>query len=90
MIMVSQTLKITNVHGLHLRPAGILAAAMAKYQSKVIIKFNNKEINAKSLMSIVSACIKCGSDIDIVCNGNDEGAALDEAVSIIENCVDDE
>lgn len=88
--MVSQKITITNVHGFHLRPAGIFAAAMAKYQSKVVIKFNGNEINAKSLMSIIAACIKCGSMIDIVCTGNDEESALDEAVSIIENCMDDE
>ncbi len=73
-----------------MRPAGIFAAAMSKYHSKVVIKFNGNEINAKSLMSIISACIKCGSTIDVVCTGNDEESALDEAVSIIEECMDDE
>lgn len=83
--MVSKELTIINPQGFHLRPAQMFAAAMAKYACSVTIKFNGKDVNGKSPLFIVPACIKCGSVIDIVCDGPDEEAALAEAVQMVEN-----
>ena len=83
--MVSKPVTIINAQGFHMRPAQIFTAAMMKYQSSVTIKFNGKDVNGKSLMFIIPACIKCGSNIEIVCDGPDEEAALAEAVQIIES-----
>ncbi|MCH5296523.1 MAG: HPr family phosphocarrier protein [Ruminococcus sp.] len=83
--MVSKTVTLTNAQGFHMRPASLFATAMGKYESDVIIKFNNSDINAKSLLNIIAGCIKCGSEIEIVCSGSDEQAALDEAVQLIES-----
>lgn len=86
--MVTQTITVYNTQGLHMRPAGTLAAAMSKYDCDVTIKFNGNNVNGKSLMNIIAACIKCGSTIDVICSGDNEQAALDEAISIIENDLD--
>ena len=83
--MTSKTLTITNAQGFHMRPAGAFAAAMAKFNSNVTIKFNGSDVNGKSLMNIIAAGIKCGSTIEIVCEGDDENAALDSAVAIVES-----
>lgn len=83
--MTSKTLTITNAQGFHMRPAGAFAAAMAKFNSNVTIKFNGSDINGKSLMNIIAAGIKCGSTIEIVCEGDDENAALDSAVALVES-----
>ncbi len=83
--MVSKQLTIINAQGFHMRPAQMFTAAMGKYSSEVIIKFNGKDVNGKSLLNIIPACIKCGSNIEVVCNGADEDAALAEAVQMIEN-----
>ena len=82
--MTSKTLTITNAQGFHMRPAGAFAAAMAKFNSNVTIKFNGSDVNGKSLMNIIAAGIKCGSTIEIVCEGDDENAALDSAVALVE------
>ena len=68
-----------------MRPAGAFAAAMAKFNSNVTIKFNGSDVNGKSLMNIIAAGIKCGSTIEIVCEGDDENAALDSAVALVES-----
>ena len=81
--MTSKTLTITNAQGFHMRPAGAFAAAMAKFNSNVTIKFNGSDVNGKSLMNIIAAGIKCGSTIEIVCEGDDENAALDSAVALV-------
>ena len=83
--MTSKTLTITNAQGFHMRPAGAFAAAMAKLNSNVTIKFNGSDVNGKSLMNIIAAGIKCGSTIEIVCEGDDENAALDSAVALVES-----
>lgn len=83
--MVSKTITLTNAQGFHMRPAGVFANAMGKYKSNITIKFNGSDVNGKSLMNIIAACIKCGSTIEIVCDGEDEADALQAAVELIES-----
>lgn len=83
--MVSKKLTLTNPQGFHMRPASLFASAMGKYSCDVTIKFNGNDHNAKSLLNIIAACIKCGSEIEIVCSGSDENEALAEAVQLIES-----
>ena len=74
--MVSKTLTITNEEGLHMRPAGVVAKEMGKFTSEITIVFGDKRINAKSLINIISACIKKGAEVTFECDGEDEAAAL--------------
>ena len=83
--MVSKDFTIKNKMGFHMRPAQVFVNAMAKYPCDVTIKFGGKDINAKSIMMIMSACIKCGSEISVVANGENEEAALNEAAAMIES-----
>ena len=82
--MVSKNVTVVNAEGFHMRPAALFAGEMGKFRSEVIIEFKNKRINAKSPMNIIAACIKCGAEISINCDGEDESAALEKAVSMIE------
>ena len=68
-----------------MRPAGVFAKGVAKYQSNVNLIFNGKSTNGKSLLNIIGACIKCGSEIEIQCDGPDEEEALQAAVDLIES-----
>lgn len=83
--MVSETVKITNEMGFHMRPANIFVTAMSKYASDINIIAGEKTINGKSIMNIMAACIKCGSEITLECNGTDEKEMLDEAVKMIKD-----
>lgn len=83
--MVKKTFTISNAQGFHMRPASSFATAMMKYPCNVTISFNDKQINAKSLMNIMAACIKVGSVIDVICDGDKENEALAEAGAMIEN-----
>lgn len=83
--MVSKNTKVVDKMGLHMRPANNFITAMSKYKSDITIVFNDKKINGKSIMNIMAACIKYDSPITIICDGEDEQAMLDEAVSLIEN-----
>ncbi len=81
--MVSETMTVKCPIGLHLRPAGVFANEMLKYDSDVTIVFKEKRVNAKSLLSIMAASIKYGSEITVECSGADETAALLRAEELI-------
>ena len=83
--MVSKTFTIKNKMGFHMRPANVFVTEMTKYASDVEIEMSGKKINGKSIMNIMAACIKCGSEITVECSGADEEAALEEATQLIES-----
>ncbi|MBR5635931.1 MAG: HPr family phosphocarrier protein [Pseudobutyrivibrio sp.] len=84
--MISKKVTIRNATGLHLRPAGLLCEIAMKYGSKVTFKTNdNYEANAKSVLSVLGACVKSGEEIIISCDGPDEEVALADLVSSIES-----
>lgn len=83
--MITQKMMITNAEGLHMRPAGVFAKEMGAFQCRVTIVFDGKRINGKSLLNIISACIKCGSEISIECDGSDEQQAIAKAIQLIES-----
>ena len=82
--MVSKEFTINNELGLHMRPASLLSQMAAKYQSNVTIKYNGKDFNCNSVMLLITALIKCGSEIELVCDGPDEEAALAELSAFID------
>lgn len=74
--MLTKKLVINNKEGLHMRPAGIIAKEMGKFSCDVTIVFGEKRIDAKSLINIISGCIKFGSEIAFECDGEDEAEAM--------------
>ncbi|MDR2939359.1 MAG: HPr family phosphocarrier protein [Clostridiales bacterium] len=81
--MVSKNFLIKNKSGLHVRPAGILVKVIQPFGCDVVLKYKDKEYNAKSVLGIMSACIKAGEEVEFTCNGeNEEGAikAIEEAI----------
>lgn len=83
--MVSQKVIIKNPTGLHLRPAGILCKVAMQFKSLITFKFKNNTANAKSVLSVLGACIKCGDEVEFFCEGDDEEEALHSIISAIES-----
>lgn len=83
--MVKQKVKIKNPTGLHLRPAGVLCKEAIQFRSLVSFEFDGTVSNAKSVLSVLGACVKCGDEIELICEGEDEEAALARLVEIIED-----
>lgn len=81
--MVSKKTTVVNSQGFHMRPAGNFANEMGKFKSDINIVVNGNSVNAKSLMNIIAACIKCGTEIEIQCDGEDEQQALAKAIQMI-------
>ena len=74
--MVSEQIKVINPSGLHLRPAGSLCKEALRYDSKINIVFGGAKANAKSVLSVLGTCVKCGDVITITCEGRDDEEAL--------------
>lgn len=74
--MLSKRLTVVNPSGLHLRPAGVLSQTAMKFKSDVIIECGEKRIVAKSVLNVMAAGIKSGTEINLICDGEDEQAAL--------------
>lgn len=82
--MVSAKVVIKNPTGLHLRPAGILCKEAMNFTSTVSFQFKNTTANAKSVLSVLGACVKSGDEITFVCEGIDEEEALSTMVKAVE------
>ena len=83
--MVSQRVVIKNPTGLHLRPAGILCKEAMKYRSLITFSFRESTANAKSVLSVLGACVKCGDEIEFVCDGDDEAEALQALINAVDS-----
>ena len=88
--MVSEKLTVINKLGLHMRPARTFVQTMAEYQSDVAILFQGKRVNGKSIMQVMTACIKQGAEIELECSGPDEEQMLAAAVALINAGLGDE
>ena len=82
--MVSKKVTIPWVSGLHLKPAGDLCNCAMRYNSKISLEFENTIANAKSVLSVLGACIRCGDEITLVCEGDDEEEALAAVIRCME------
>lgn len=83
--MKSRKVQVVNPSGLHLRPAGLLCQTSMKYKSKINLLYKDKEINAKSVLNVMASGIKCGTEIEVQCVGEDEDEALDAVCELIES-----
>ena len=79
--MISQKVTIKNPTGLHLGPAGTLCKDAIR--SQITFRFQNTTANAKSVLSVLGACVKSGDEIELICNGEDEQEAMDFLVKEI-------
>lgn len=83
--MLSKKLTVVNPSGLHLRPAGVLSQTAMKFKSDITIECGEKKIVAKSVLNVMAAGIKCGTEINLVCDGEDEEEAMKTMSEAIEN-----
>jgi Phosphotransferase System HPr (HPr) Family len=83
--MLSETMTINNPSGLHARPASNFVKTANSFKAAVTLKYNGKEYNAKSILALMSAAIKNGSTIEVVCDGEDEQAAMDSLRAAVES-----
>ncbi len=83
--MVKAKAVIRNLTGLHLRPAGVLCNKALLFRSKIHFSTGRTTANAKSVLSVLGACVKSGDEIEFICEGEDEEEALEAMLQIVED-----
>ncbi|MEG1857748.1 MAG: HPr family phosphocarrier protein [Pseudoflavonifractor sp.] len=88
--MVSARLTVINKEGFHMRPAGNFVAAMAPFKASITLYYNGHEIDGKSIMNVMAACMKQGAELEVRCDGPDEVAMLKTASDLIRSGLGEE
>lgn len=70
--MISEKITITNKSGIHARPASELAKVAMRCNSDVIIRVGEREVNPKSILNLMAAAIKNGTEVIVECTGDTE------------------
>ncbi len=74
--MVKKTVVVQLKTGLRARPAALFVQEANKYSSEIFVEKEDKKVNAKSIMGIMSLAINSGAEITIIANGSDELQAV--------------
>jgi phosphotransferase system HPr (HPr) family protein len=83
--MRSEKVTILNETGLHARPASIFVNTAAKFKSDLLIQKGEKQVNAKSILGVLSLGISKGTEITISAQGPDEEEAVSKLTELIQS-----
>ena len=85
MFIYSKDVMVQNQVGLHARPATFFIQKANEFRSSIWIEKEERRVNAKSLLGILSLGIIGGTQIKIIADGADEQAAVNALVELIES-----
>jgi phosphocarrier protein len=74
---------ITNQVGLHARPATFLIQKANEYNSSIWLEKDERRVNAKSLLGVLSLGVGAGESVSIIGDGSDEDEAVDTLYELI-------
>ncbi len=81
--MISREVTITNSIGLHARPATFFIQKANSYKSSLWVEKEDRKVNAKSLLGVLSLGIAQGMTVKLIADGTDEMDALDGLQELI-------
>ena len=87
--MITKEVKISNAIGLHARPATFFIQKANTYSSSIWVEKDDRKVNAKSLLGVLSLGIAKGMTITIVADGQDEALAIDGLSDLIDKGFDE-
>ena len=74
---------ITNASGLHARPATFFIQKANCYKSTILVEKDDRKVNAKSLLGVLSLGIAKGMTVTLIADGQDEDVALSGLAALI-------
>ena len=83
--MVSNDVTVQNSVGLHARPATFFIQKANEFKASIWVEKDDRRVNAKSLLGVLSLGIVKGSTIKLVADGSDEEEAVKALVNLIES-----
>ncbi len=82
--MVVKEVTVENQVGLHARPATFFIQKANEYKCAIWVEKDERRVNAKSLLGVLSLGIVGGTTIQLIADGVDEAEAIDGLVRLIE------
>lgn len=74
--MIKKPITVQLANGLEARPVALLVQVASQYESKIYVETENKKVNAKSIMGMMTLGLDAGEEITLSANGEDEEAAM--------------
>ena len=87
--MYSKEVVVNNSLGLHARPATFFIQKANEYRSSIWVEKDERRVNAKSLLGVLSLGVTKGASITIIAEGADEELAVSGLADLIENSLSD-
>lgn len=88
--MVEKQITVKNRAGIHARPAALIVQTAGKFESQIQIAKDSEEINAKSIMGIITLGAGYDTELKISADGPDEQEAVDALVRLFDNRFEEE
>ena len=83
--MLKQTLTIINKLGLHARAAAKLVKLASQFESEVLVKRKQREVNGKSIMGVMLLAAARGTEIELSVDGADEAVAMASICDLVQS-----
>ena len=83
--MITKEVVINNQVGLHARPATFFIQKANEFKSSIWVEKEERRVNAKSLLGVLSRGIAKGTAITIIADGSDEEEAIETLSALIDS-----
>ena len=83
--MITKKIKIQIQSGLEARPVAVLVQVASQYSSSIYVEVEDKKVNAKSIMGMMTLGLDAGEEITLSANGEDEDAAMSSIEQYLSN-----
>jgi len=82
--MLMKRATLTNQVGLHARPATFFIQKANEFKSSIWVERDERKVNAKSLLGVLSLGVVKGGEITLIADGEDEAEAISALLHLIE------
>ena len=83
--MISKNITINIPTDMEARPVALLVQVASQYDSEIYVESEERHVNAKSIMGMMTLGLDAGEEITLSANGDDENAAMESIEQYLSN-----
>ncbi|MGN0205180.1 MAG: HPr family phosphocarrier protein [Coprococcus sp.] len=84
--MISKNITINIPTNMEARPVALLVQVASQFESSIYVELQDKKVNAKSIMGMMSLSFNEGEEVTIITKGVDEEEAMDKIEAYLTTC----
>ena len=81
--MITKKIQIQLQNGLEARPVAVVVQVASQYNSSIYVECDDRKVNAKSIMGMMTLGLTAGEEVVVSANGDDEQTAMDDIVKYL-------